>query len=235
MKPMPSVTAFALKVAAIVGMTCNHIANVFGSELPEGAMVVLYSLGGLTFPIMAYLLCEGYRHTSSVRRYAERLAVFAVVSQIPYSLLFGATGNVLITLLIGLGMLWLVDRQRQNLVLCALGLLGGLAVSSFCDWGIIGPLMILLFWHFRDRPRGVALAMLVPFLGLGLPALSWAISDPVPLSLGVLGYYTVGFGLATTLMLNYNGQRGRPLKWFFYGYYPGHLLALWALAQALAL
>ena len=196
MKPMPSVTAFALKVAAIVGMTCNHIANVFGSELPEGAMVALYSLGGLTFPIMAYLLCEGYRHTSSVRRYAERLAVFAVVSQIPYSLLFGATGNVLITLLIGLGMLWLVDHQRQNLALCALGLLGGLAVSSFCDWGIIGPLMILLFWHFHDRPRGVALAMLVPFLGLGLPALSWAISDPVPLSLGVLGYYTVGFGLA---------------------------------------
>lgn len=154
MKPMPSVTAFALKVAAIVGMTCNHIANVFGSELPGGAMVALYSLGGLTFPIMAYLLCEGYQHTSSVRRYAERLAVFAVVSQIPYSLLFGATGNVLITLLIGLGMLWLVDRQRQNLVLCALGLLGGLAVSSFCDWGIIGPLMILLFWHFHDRPRG---------------------------------------------------------------------------------
>ena len=41
MKPMPSVTAFALKVAAIVGMTCNHIANVFGSELPEGAMGIL--------------------------------------------------------------------------------------------------------------------------------------------------------------------------------------------------
>ncbi len=123
MKPMPPVTAFVLKVAAIVGMTCNHVANVFGSELPGGAMVALYSLDGLTFPIMAYLLCEGYRHTSSVRRYAERLAVFAVVSQIPYSLLFGATGNVLITLLIGLGMLWLVDRQRQNLVLCALGLL----------------------------------------------------------------------------------------------------------------
>ena len=83
MKPMPPVTAFVLKVAAIVGMTCNHVANVFGSELPGGAMVALYSLGGLTFPIMAYLLCEGYRHTSSVRRYTERLAVFAVVSQIP--------------------------------------------------------------------------------------------------------------------------------------------------------
>lgn len=103
-------------------------------------MVALYSLGGLTFPIMAYLLCEGYQHTSSVRRYAERLAVFAVVSQIPYSLLFGATGNVLITLLIGLGMLWLVDRQRQNLVLCALGLLGGLPSVPFATGALSGRL-----------------------------------------------------------------------------------------------
>lgn len=114
MKPMPPVTAFVLKVAAIVGMTCNHVANVFGSELPRGRHGRFVFFGRPTFPIMAYLLCEGYRHTSSVRRYAERVAVFAVVSQIPYSLLFGATGNVLITLLIGLGMLWLVDHQRAE-------------------------------------------------------------------------------------------------------------------------
>lgn len=230
MKPTSSVTAFTLKVAAIVGMTCNHVANVFGDTLPGGIMVALYSLGGLTFPIMAYLLCEGYRYTSSVRRYAERLGVFAVISQVPYSLLFGATGNVLITLLIGLGMLWLLDHKRRNAALCALGLLGGLAASYFCDWGVIGPLMIVLFWHFHDQPRGAALAMLVPFVGLGLPALSVALSSPTPLSLGVLGYYTVGFGLATLLMLNYNGRRGRPLKWFFYVYYPAHLLMLWGIA-----
>lgn len=233
MKSAPSVTAFTLKVAAIVGMTCNHVANVFGSDLPGGVMVALYSLGGLTFPIMAYLLCEGYRHTSSVRRYAERLGAFAAVSQVPYSLLFGATGNVLITLLIGLGMLWLLDHKRQSLPLCALGLLGGVAGSALCDWGVIGPLMIVLFWHFHDQLRGAALAMIVPFLGLGLPALSVAVGNPTPLNLGVLGYYTVGFGLATMFMLSYNGQRGKPLKWFFYAYYPAHLLALWLLALVL--
>ena len=183
---------------------------------------VLFSVSTVGSKILLFLLTPFY---TSILTDAEYGVTDLIIQ----------TGNVLIPLLIGLGMLWLVDHQRQNLVLCALGLLGGLAVSSFCDWGIIGPLMILLFWHFHDRPRGVALAMLVPFLSLGLPALSWAVSDPALLSLGVLGYYTVGFGLATALMLNYNGQRGRPLKWFFYGYYPGHLLALWALAQALAL
>lgn len=236
MKPMPSVTAFALKVAAIVGMTCNHIANVFGSELPGGAMVALYSLGGLTFPIMAYLLCDGYQ--THLQRATLRRATRRVRSCLANSLFAAVRSD-------GQRAYYAAYRARDAVACrppagrispCARwASLEGLAVSSFCDWGIIGPLMILLFWHFHDRPRGVALAMLVPFLGLGLPALSWAISDPVPLSLGVLGYYTVGFGLATALMLNYNGQRGRPLKWFFYGYYPGHLLALWALAQALAL
>lgn len=225
------VSAFTLKIAAIVGMTCNHVANVFGAMLPGWAMVALYALGGLTFPIMAYLLCEGYRHTSNVRRYAERLAAFAIVSQVPFSLLFGATGNVLVTLLIGLGLLWAMDRVA-SLPLRVLAILGGVAASSLCDWGIIGPLMILLFWHWHDRPRGAALVMAVAALTLGLPALSWALSAPSPLSIGAVGYYTVGFGLSTALILCYNGQRGRPMKWFFYAYYPAHLMALWLLAAA---
>lgn len=226
------VDAFTLKIAAIIGMTCNHVANIFGESLPGWMMVSLYSLGGLTFPIMAYLLCEGYRHTSNIRRYAERLAVFAAISQIPFSLLFGATGNVLITLLIGLGMLWAMDCVA-SLPLRVLAILGGVAASSLCDWGIIGPLMIMLFWYWHDRPNGAALVMIVAALALGLPALSWALAEPAALSLGVLGYYTVGFGLSTALILGYNGKRGRPLKWFFYAYYPAHLLALWATRIAL--
>ena len=82
--------------------------------MPEAPTVALYMVGGLTFPIMAYLLCEGYRHTSSVRRYAERLALFAVISQVPYSLLFGAQGNVLITLLNGLGHHWVLEIGRAS-------------------------------------------------------------------------------------------------------------------------
>lgn len=232
MRPQPAVNAFALKIAAIAGMTCNHIANVFGASMPEAPTVALYMVGGLTFPIMAYLLCEGYRHTSSVRRYAERLALFAVISQAPYSLLFGAQGNVLITLLIGLGLLWVLDRGNNALAKGA-AVIGGIAFSVFCDWGIVGPLLIVLFWHLHDRPRGSALAMAVAALGLGIPALSQAVADPTPVTLGALGYYTVGFGAATVLILNYNGQRGRPMKWFFYGYYPAHLLALWALTLLL--
>ncbi|WP_296010864.1 TraX family protein [uncultured Adlercreutzia sp.] len=288
----PSISSFALKVAAIAGMTCNHVANVFAFALPGWATALLCTFGGLTFPVMAFLLCEGYRHTSNVGRYAMRLAAFAVVAQVPYSLLWGATANVLVTLLMGLGLLW-ADEHLRNRGLFALIVVAGVAASWFCDWGVIGPVMVLLFWKLRERPRGVALVMLVSLLAFGLPALSlvadeyaaaetpgaspaveqlfgttapsataveelavespnavskglevagqttahptFTVTDGAPLAaaLGTLGYATVGFGLAALLMLKYNGRRGRPLKWFFYLYYPAHLLVLWGLAQLL--
>lgn len=282
MRQSGGVSAFGLKVAAIAGMTCNHVANVFATAMPGWLTVALCTFGGLTFPIMAFLLCEGYRHTSNIRRYAGRLAAFALVSQVPYSLLWGATANVLVTLLIGLGLLWAGDQLRNRIAYGAV-VVGGIVLSAWCDWGIIGPIMILLFHSLRQRPHGVALAMLVPLLALGLPALQWAVAEvsaaaggtePVlaeqlmgapqnaiignadmespaqadagaseshsimaapgtTASLGTLGYYTLGFALATLLMLAYNGQRGRPLKWLFYCYYPAHLLVLWGLSLAL--
>lgn len=287
-------TSFTLKVVAIAGMTCNHVANIFALQLPGWITVGLCSLGGLTFPIMAFLLCKGYRHTSDVRRYARRLALFALVAQVPYSLLWGATANVLVTLLMGLGLLWADDHLRSRLAFGAL-FAGVLAISLWCDWGVIGPLMIYLFHrlHSQGARKAVGLTMLTAALALAFPAASSVVAalegsngaEPshAPLAnqtakaaeaaaseeallqtespwvdlleippaaassaapsytvedagalvggLGGLGYATLGFGLAALLLINYNGQRGRPLKWFFYIYYPAHLIILWALAQ----
>lgn len=237
MGPLHGISAFALKIAAIVGMTANHVANIFVDSLPFEVAVALYALGGLTFPIMAFLLCEGYRHTSNVRRYAIRLAIFAAISQVPFSLLWGATLNVLVTLLIGLGLLWAKEHLRnQGIWICTVCI--GLAVSSLCDWGVIGPLMILLFHYWHDKPHGTLLTMLVAMVVLGLPMLFAALNivmgapaEIPPVFLwGGLAYYTIGFALATLLMVSYNGLRGRSLKWFFYAYYPAHLLLLWAIA-----
>lgn len=276
----PAITSFTLKVVAIVGMTCNHVANIFAMQLPGWATVALCSMGGLTFPIMAFLLGEGYRYTSNIRSYALRLAVFAALSQIPYSLLWGATANVLVTLLLGLGVLWAYDHIRKRALFFVV-FAAVLVASAWCDWGIIGPLMIYLFYRLRREgaQRAVGLTMLVAALALGLPALeglsseallqtegpvdalaqsllaageggegllavgdgaegqpalvSYTVNDAGTLvsSLGALGYATIGFGLAALLLVNYNGRRGRPLKWLFYWYYPAHLLVLWGLAQ----
>ena len=83
LRPQRGFTAFPLKVLAIAGMTCNHACYIYWDYLPPGILCALFALGGLTFPIMAFLLVEGYRHTSSVRRYGRRLLAFALVAQVP--------------------------------------------------------------------------------------------------------------------------------------------------------
>ena len=187
--PKRGVSSFTLKVVAIVGMTFNHACYIFYPYLPAEALLLLFGFGGLTFPIMAFLLVEGYHHTSNIKRYAGRLLAFALVSQVPYAL---------------------------------------------CDWGIIGPLMILMMRAIPDRRQGIVVPLLVPILGNGLPALSdyMAAFDPALLPFAL--YPLLGCTATIPLLLAYNGSRGRPMKWLFYAYYPAHILVL-GLAKGLLL
>ena len=211
---MRGVSSFTLKVVAIVGMTFNHACYIFYPYLPAEALLLLFGFGGLTFPIMAFLLVEGYHHTSNIKRYAGRLLAFALVSQVPYGLFLAHNLNVLFTLLIGLGILYLA--------------------SALCDWGIIGPLMILMMRAIPDRRQRIVLPLLVPILGNGLPALSdyMAAFDPALLPFAL--YPLLGCTATIPLLLAYNGSRGRPMKWLFYAYYPAHILVL-GLAKGLLL
>lgn len=237
------ITGFSLKVLAILGMTANHVAHVFIDVMPWQATAALYSLGGLTFPIMAFLVVEGYRHTSSLPRYAGRMAVFAAVSQVPFWLCFGwptfdwATGglnlNVFFTLLIGLGVLWAHDNVRTGAVR-ALVIASGFALSWTCDWGVVGPLMVLMFCVLRDDGvRGIVATMALPFVVMLIPsAYLLTTGTGTLLERCDAGYALVGFTLAAIVICRYNGQRGFPLKWAFYAYYPLHLLVIWAVHQA---
>ena len=65
-------------------------------------------IGRLAFPIFAFFVAEGFYHTRSVGRYAARLALFALISEIPFNLMHSGrildfdAQNIFFTLLIGL-------------------------------------------------------------------------------------------------------------------------------------
>lgn len=257
------VTGFSLKILAILGMTANHVAHAFVVVLPHWATFVLYSFGGLTFPIMAFLIVEGYLHTSNVKRYAIRLGIFALISQIPYYLLFKSNLNVFFTLLFGLLALIAVDKLDTKLEkVLVVGCL--MLVDIFCDWGPEGVLITLLFYLWRNKgAKGIWLTMIIPYvivlvplafllpteisqgLARGANAVAAGIEDAYvmmgvvgqPLlitqytffSICSIGYALIGFTLSGIVLCRYDGQRGRPMKWFFYVYYPLHMLVIWGI------
>ncbi len=92
-------SSFQLKMIAVITMLIDHIGAVIFPDI-----IVLRIIGRLAFPLFAFLITEGYRHTSNFNRYLGRLFIFAIISQYPFWLAFGfdAGLNIFSTLFLGL-------------------------------------------------------------------------------------------------------------------------------------
>ena len=77
---------FYLKLIACICMLIDHIGYLFFPQYE-----FLRVIGRIAFPIFSYLITEGYTHTSSIRKYSLRLLIFALISQIPYMLVFNTS------------------------------------------------------------------------------------------------------------------------------------------------
>lgn len=237
------ISGFTLKVLAIVGMTCNHAAHAFMPYMPHWVTFLLYSMGGITYPIMAFILVEGYLHTSNLKKYAFRLFLFALISQVPYTLLFGWVANVLFTLLMGLGLLWAKDNIKSK-PLFALIFIAIEVVSYWCDWAISGPLIVFAFYIFRKQgAKGIAKTMAIPYIISGVPALiklATEIAAMLTNSSQLVANYSFEVLTRSYIMLNMTGEPlllsmngfiqicalgyvliGFSLAWFFLLFYKG--------------
>lgn len=227
-------TRDAIKYLAIVAMTLDHIAYIFLE--PQSLLYRLFlCIGTFTGPVMIYFLIEGYFYTHDVRGYAKRLLLFALLAQLPFSLAIGGFfGNMLFTLLICLGVLYVHDHVADGGLRKLLYVLLFFA-SLFTDWNFLSvPLVLFLRPAFhsatsrfyvdqaeqrRDMLKCVAYFVVVSCLTKGM-------FEGLTEALGMV----LGF---TCIACFYNGKQSKPYrkfhKYFFYIYYPVHLLVLWAL------
>lgn len=206
--------SFQLKCIAIVSMALDHTGAVL-----YPSQIWLRCLGRIAFPIFCFLIVEGFFHTHDVRRYMGRLGVFALISEIPYDLAFRgvpleyAHQNVFFTLLIGIGMVVLLERNREWPVKAVILLLAmWLAVLIRSDYNFRGVLLIFVFYIFHEsRWLAVTAGGLWNFLYRGVIQ-KYGVLSVLPLAL-------------------YNGERGRKMKYFFYIFYPAHLLLLYGISR----
>ena len=238
MKNKPELTSFGLHLLAMGLMLCDHICLAL---MPDRLWMTC--AGRLAFPIFAFLVAEGFVRTRSRARYARRLLIFAIVSEVPFGLLaagrlvYPLRQNVLWTFLIALGCMQLLEwaksdpRPAARFVLSAGAVLGGfLAGTAFMvDYFGPGVWTVLVFYFFRGDGWRQRLGQLLCLLFLNGWLLAGQTVLPGGLALPIQAFAVPALPFIW-LYRGRQGPHGRAVRWLFYGFYPAHLLVLAAAA-----
>jgi hypothetical protein len=217
-------------------------------------------IGRPAFPLFAFMIAEGCKYTKSMPGYIFRLLILAIISQpfyhfaldnpdfagwstVSYALRYVfPPNNAMVTLTLGALVVWIYKLCEESgkssqkwLIIPVLWVFWFAAEKLRSDYGGFGVVLIFLLYATPNLKRKT-IAIVV-----------WATTHFLimyALSGGQIIYFNPVFGVETykitqwffasmsaLLILVYNGERGRQTKWLFYGFYPAHLLVLYALEQ----
>ena len=212
------INAATLQIIAILSMTIDHIAYYLFPDL-----TIFRIIGRLAFPLFAFMLVEGFKHTHSRSRYFLRLLFTALVTQVLFYVVSSRFGysyshNVMFTLAFSL--ISLICAEQGGFYIIAIPLLALAAGAFECEYGTYGVLMIIGFYYagkifsknryLRVAAQSIVLIAMMSSQALqaGWPIQLYAIFAAVPIAL-------------------YSGKKGRRLpRLFGYIYYPAHIAVL---------
>lgn len=222
-----------LKLIAIIAMTVDHVADLLFPGFPDHPIAVaLHIIGRLTAPIMWFFVCEGFHYTKNLSRYLLRMFVFAVVSHFAYCFAFGINmipfsdgvfnqTSVMWPLFWAVVSLWIlnsatmVKEWQKHLLLIVI-----LLITFPADWSCIAVMAIVFMYSYRGDLRKQIVYMMVWVLLYATVSFFFVNKIYAVVQLGVIFVYP--------FLRQYNGQKGTAnwMKWFFYLYYPAHLIII---------
>jgi hypothetical protein len=221
-------TIEALKWLALIAMTCSHINYVL---FPSNHLPALIEFGCIAFPLFGFVLAYNLARPNALQRGAYQRAiikmlVFGVIATPFYVMAFPALVkhwlplNIMFTLMLAVGIIWLLEKGgRTDLLLaCVLFFVAGIFVSG--HWFCVG--YCLAAWCFCKKTNIItAFVWLISAAGLvfAYPGYWGMLAIPII-------FITI---LSESKML---GEIKLPrLRSAFYLYYPAHLMVLLLIKQ----
>ena len=223
-----------LKIIAIIAMTLDHMADLFYPNMPNSIVSnILHIIGRLTAPIMFFFICEGFYYTKNLGKYIKRLFLFAIISHFAYCFAFGinyipfSTGDIFNQTSIMWTLAWSVvalyvvygDTKLKEWMKWVLVILINIVTFS-ADWSSIAVMIIIFMYKDRGNLKKQMKSLM---LWTSIYALVSFIF--VNKNYGIIQLFVI---LVYPLLKMYNGERGniKWMKWFFYLYYPLHLIII---------
>ena len=247
-------SSFVLKLIAAVSMLCDHACLILFSGVPE-----LRVIGRLAFPLYAFCIAEGFRHTRNRVRYFLRIFVLGVLCQIVFFIAEREMYlGILITFSFSILLMALVDsvktafRGEKSALAALVERISGKAPSGTADRILSGSLTVLFtvfLWFFTSLVE-----VDYGFFGILVPVFADLFDDRIPrflsfsccvLAVAValsdasshswmnipLQYWSLA---ALPFVFLYNGKPGKVrMKYFFYIFYPAHFVILYGISMLL--
>lgn len=225
----------ALKYIAIIAMTLDHIA-AFIPNISPICFFIFKIIGRITFPIMCFFIFQGIKYTSNKKKYALRLLMFALISQIPWTLVHDNTLltpniflklNTIFTLLFSYLFIWLLSSNNKMSIKILLSTIL-FSLSLLCDYRFIGIIYLSYFYYLPLKYQKIYLPLLFFITGTLSPILNTINSFNITTFLSNMIIY-LGLFLAIPLICLYNNEKynkNKFNKYLFYVYYPLHLLVI---------
>ena len=220
----PRFSQAELKLAAVVGMTLNHTAGIL---LANGTIrEIMLLTGGISMPLFARFISDGFEYTKDRGKYVFRLGVSAVISHFAFSFAFGTpylVSSAVFTLLLAFFALCTIHMDNVPSSIRGLMLFCILICSLIGDWGWCAILWTILFDLLKNCPKRRFL-MITAFVLIGVAYAIFMFGLT-----GTIAIRNFGFLLAIPLLLAYSGKQGRQpkaLRSCLYLYYPAHLFVL---------
>lgn len=233
-------SSFTLKIIALTTMIIDHFGSIIEKSYNTNSIniyTLLRSIGRIAFPIYAFLIVEGATKTRNIKKYCIRLFIFAIISEIPFDILFNNIDtigvkisdltvlsfkhqNVFFTLFLGVLSIYLynncieknLDKFTQIYLVGTVIYLGELLKT---DYGWMGVAAIFFMYMLKDnRIHQIMILGLMLFV------------DYAGQFLIFNNMLLCGATVSLIIIYFYNGKKGYGLKWFFYLAYPVHLIIL---------
>lgn len=230
-----------LKIIAIIAMTLDHMADLFYPNMPNSIVSnILHIIGRLTAPIMFFFICEGFYYTKNLGKYIKRLFLFAIISHFAYCFAFGinyipfSTGDIFNQTSIMWTLAWSVvalyvvygDTKLKEWMKWVLIILINIITFS-ADWSSIAVMIIIFMYKDRGNLKKQMKSLMMWTSIYALVSFIF-----VNKNYGIIQLFVI---LVYPLLKMYNGERGniKWMKWFFYLYYPLHLVIIGILRIAI--
>ena len=254
-------TSGQLKMIAMGTMFIDHAAAaiIFGSGLNEMSPLVenigiaMRLVGRMAFPLYAFLLVQGFLWTRNWSHYVMRMAVFALISEIPFDLMvageiwYSRAQNTIVTLLVGLVCMKMLETLEQQFGLVIRpessirnrngreveavsedksGFGGKILGISLAVWTIAAAMFVAELLRTDYGALGVLLIVVLYTFRHRPSELVVAGCLAAALIYGFSMEVLLAW-IAFFFISRYNGERGRKLGLIPYVFYPVHLLVVW--------